>query len=114
MSAVLLFNGIPATECTGSARHDPVPLRYLWHHVQPVEAGGDTTAANLVQLCDSCHMSVHLLMWYMARQELSFLLHARETAILEHPPRRLQYELAVRGFKACTAAGTVEKIPREG
>jgi hypothetical protein len=34
--------------------HRPVPLRFVFHHVQPQEAGGQTVAGNLIQICDSC------------------------------------------------------------
>lgn len=43
-----------ADHCEASGTHSPTPLRHVWHHVQPHEAGGPTTSANLVQVCDSC------------------------------------------------------------
>lgn len=42
-----------------ATHHRPVPLRFVWHHIQPQEAGGQTVQQNLVQLCDSCHYSIH-------------------------------------------------------
>ena len=92
-----------ATTCQASGSHDPVPLRFVWHHVQPHEAGGATEPANLVQVCDSCHYSVHRLLWHLARlTDPGFV------------PRRAQLDLARRGYAACQAAGTVAQIPNEG
>jgi hypothetical protein len=104
----------PATELPGvgvaatcailaPASHRPVPLRFVWHHVQPHEAGGQTIPANLIQLCDSCHYSIHRLMWNLARS-------------LPQPaaPNRKQLALATLGYVACVAAGTVAQIPNEG
>jgi hypothetical protein len=94
----------PATLCqvTPTASHRPVPLRFVWHHIQPQEAGGLTEQANLVQLCDSCHYTIHRLMWYMAHGTVLPKVH------------RVQLQYAQKGFDACTAAGTVAKIPNEG
>ena len=92
-----------AAMCQASGSHDPVPLRFVWHHVQPHECGGATSAENLVQLCDSCHYSVHRLLWHLAK------------GLPAGPiPRRAQQALAVRGYQACVAAGTVAQIPNEG
>ena len=92
-----------ATACEASKAHSPVPLRFVWHHVQPHEAGGATVAANLAQLCDSCHYSVHRLLWQMAN-----------SLPVEKAPRQAQLVLAKRGFDACQAAGTLAQIPDEG
>jgi len=86
-----------------SRRHIPQPLRFVWHHIQPHEAGGATTAENLAQLCDSCHYSTHRLLWHLARGEPLGIV-----------PRRAQLELARQGYAACQAAGTVDRIPNEG
>jgi len=93
----------PATQCVGSGTHTPMPLRYVWHHVQPHEAGGPTDATNLVELCDTCHYSIHRLLWHLARQ-----------LDLGPVPRRAQLTLARAGLAKCVAAGTVDKIPNEG
>lgn len=83
--------------------HRPVPLRFVWHHVQPHEAGGPTTAANLIQICDSCHYSVHRLMWQLARG----------LPLAPHPNQK-QLSYAQTGYQACVTAGTVAQIPNEG
>jgi len=104
MDAAVTLPGFgPATRCDASKTHSPVPLRFVWHHIQPHEAGGPTTAVNLVQLCDSCHYSVHRLMWHLA-QDLP----------VGPVPRQAQLVLATRGYTACVAAGTVGSIPNEG
>jgi hypothetical protein len=92
-----------AVKCEGSASHSPVPLRYVWHHIQPHECGGATSPGNLVQLCDSCHYSVHRLMYQMARG-----------LPLDRPPRLALLSLATRGYQDCISAGTVNQIPNEG
>lgn len=107
--------GLPAaTSCVGSASHNPRPLRYVWHHVQPQEAGGITVAANLVQLCDSCHYTVHRILFAMRQQAMALNLTLAQLDSLDRPPRRAQYDLAARGLAACRAAGTVSLIPNEG
>jgi len=95
--------GVRATKCVASKAHSPTPLRFVWHHVQPHEAGGPTTPANLIELCDSCHYSIHRLLWEMA-----------QNLPLEKPPRAAQLAFARKGYDACAAAGTVDKIPNEG
>jgi len=93
----------PATTCQASGTHNPTPLRYVWHHCQPQQAGGATEAANLVELCDSCHYSVHRLLWHLAK------------GLPTGPvPRRAQLALARQGYAACVRAGTVAQIPNEG
>ncbi len=102
-----------ADHCGISASHSPQPLRFVWHHVQPAECGGKTEAGNLVQTCDSCHYTVHRLLWYL-RLQAGEAINLDELHTLRHPPRRSQLEVALRGFSACTAAGTVAQIPNEG
>lgn len=104
MSALLAVPGLgPAEKCTASASHNPVPLRYVWHHIQPQEAGGQTVPANLAEICDSCHFSIHRLLWHLARN-----------LPIGPVPRQAQLALAQRGYEACVAAGTVARIPDEG
>lgn len=104
MSMLLEVPGLgKADHCQASGSHNPVPLRFVWHHIQPQEAGGKTVAANLAQCCDSCHMSIHRLMWHMAN-----------ALPLGPVPRAAQLELARQGYAACVAAGTVALIPDEG
>jgi len=54
MLAEVELLGVRATKCVVSVSHSPRPLRFVWHHVQPHEAGGPTTPANLIEVCDSC------------------------------------------------------------
>ena len=114
MSALLTVNGVPATMCVASGTHSPLPLRYVWHHVQPQEAGGQTVPENLVELCDSCHYTVHRMMWVMALIAQGKPVTGAQRGYLAHPPRKAQYALAGLGYEACVAAGTIAKIPNEG
>lgn len=84
------------------AAHRPVPLRFVWHHVMPLEAGGQTVPSNLIEICDSCHYTIHRLMWYMA--------HGTPLPKV----RQAQLAFARQGYEACAAAGTVSQIPDEG
>lgn len=105
MSAVLELAGRgPATTCeiTTATAHRPTVTRHVWHHVQPQEAGGQTVDGNLAQLCDNCHYACHRVMWCLAKNLPVPKVH-RNIA-----------KLAQRGYDACVAAGTVEKIPNEG
>lgn len=92
-----------AATCEAAAYHRPKPLRFVWHHVLPEACGGKTERNNLVALCDSCHYSAHMLLWLLANGGI--------------PPgtggTRKQYALAMRGYRAATAAGTTGKIPKE-
>ena len=91
-----------ATLCIVTTAHAPISLRYVWHHVQPLEAGGPNTPANQVALCDSCHYSIHHLMWQMAK------------GLPLSKARKTQVAIAKTGYDACVAAGTVGQIPNEG
>ncbi len=82
--------------------HRPKPMRFVWHHVQPLVAGGKTVPANLASLCDSCHYSIHVLLWHLGQ---------RTTPLVKGTRR--QRALARRGYEACVAAGTVGLIPKE-
>jgi len=79
------------------------PSRFVWHHIQPQATGGQTTAENLVSLCDNCHYSVHAALWALSQG----------TPL---PPglSRPVLRYARQGFDAATVAGTAGKIPREG
>lgn len=83
-------------------RHYPHPVRFVWHHMQPQEAGGQTVPDNLIQLCDSCHYTIHRILWCMAN-----ILPIPKA----HPD---QYAFANEGYKRCVVAGTVKQIPNEG
>ena len=89
-------------EISTMASHYPPPLRFVWHHIQPQEAGGATVATNLAQLCDSCHYAIHDVMHALAKELPVPRAH------------RDQLKLAREGYEACVAAGTVGKIPNEG
>jgi hypothetical protein len=94
--------GIAAT-CQASKSHSPAPLRFVWHHIQPHEAGGPTEPANLAEVCDSCHYSIHRLLWHLAKGQPTGPV-----------PRAAQLKLAQQGYAACVTAGTVDRIPNEG
>lgn len=105
-----------ATTCSVSppTAHVPVPVRFVWHHIMPLETGGQTVASNLVQICDNCHYTIHRLMWYMRLQYLGIALTPDQAALLKKPPRQKQLALATQGYEGALAAGTVAKIPNEG
>ena len=117
MSAVLSLPGVgPATLCqvASATAHRPTPLRHVWHHIQPQEAGGQTVTVNLAQLCDSCHYTIHRLMYVMRLKFDGKQLTAEQQGWLDKPPRQAQLAFAVTGYNACVTAGTVDKIPNEG
>lgn len=114
MGAMLEFAGSPANRCDASGTHNPTPLRFVWHHIMPQQAGGQTVAANLVELCDSCHYSIHRMMWVYRLIALGQPVTDAQRAIITKPPRRAQLELAARGYEACRIAGTIGQIPNEG
>lgn len=103
MSELRFLPGVGRAAGCVVGRHRPKPLRYVLHHVQPKVCGGLTTPANTEQVCDSCHASVHVLLWHLAQGTPP---PARGT--------RVQRKLARRGYQACVVAGTVDKIPNEG
>jgi hypothetical protein len=111
---LLEFAGSVANHCEASLTHSPVPVRFVWHHVQPKEAGGQTVAANLVQVCDSCHYTIHRMMWIYALIALAQPTTDAQRALITRPPRRTQLVLAGRGYDACRIAGTISQIPNEG
>lgn len=114
MSALLEFAGNPATTCVASASHNPRPVRFVWHHIQPQEAGGQTVEANLAQLCDSCHYTVHRLLWVAALIAQGKPVTDAQRATYASPPRKAQLKLAEQGYEACRVAGTIGQIPNEG
>jgi hypothetical protein len=93
-----------ATRCECARFHYPKPMRFVWHHKLPQEAGGPTTADNLIQVCDSCHYTIHRLLWMLAKGQ----------TILPALKRGKRYTAAMEGYQAAVAAGTVGKIPNEG
>lgn len=104
----------PAVKCVASQSHSPRPVRFVWHHVQPKEAGGVTEPSNLIEICDNCHYTIHRLMWVMACQALGKPVTPDQLAVLARPPRKAQLAYAQKGFAACQAAGTIPQIPNEG
>src|ERR1700750_2423059 len=117
MSALLEITGRgPATTCEvcSPASHRPTPLRYVWHHAQPETTGGATDDTNLIQLCDSCHYSVHRILYALACKYLGKTLTTAQQSYIDKPPRLAMLAFAQKGLDACIAAGTVEKIPNEG
>lgn len=92
-----------ATSCQLAKEHRPLPLRFVWHHILPQACGGKTEASNLASLCDSCHYSVHILMWLMANGGIPVDIKGSKT----------QRALALQGYNQALAAGTAGKIPKE-
>lgn len=90
-----------AVSCQGYGTHRPVPLRFVWHHILPQVCGGKTVAANLASLCDSCHYSIHILLWQMANK------------VPLSKGTKAQLAFAKQGYDAAVAAGTADKIPKE-
>lgn len=107
MSGLLVFEGVPASECTGAGSHQPRPLRFIYHHLLVQAAGGQTNTSNLVQLCDLCHYAVHDLLWVLARDNGSAAAWKRYGTAEQRSYAQQGYDLAVQ-------AGTVSSIPNEG
>lgn len=114
MGFMLTFEGTPASKCQASATHSPQPLRFVWHHIQPQEAGGQTVPENLAQVCDSCHYTIHRMMWIMRLLADGKFITSDQRKWITTPPRRAQLGLASKGYDACRVAGTIDKIPNEG
>ena len=93
----------PANRCVIARYHRPKPLRYVWHHVLPEACGGKTEPDNLASLCDSCHYSVHIILWNLA----SGIPAGNQGGT------KAQLALARRGFTEAVLAGTAHKIPKE-
>ena len=54
--------------CEATRYHRPRPGKPDRHHVEPAALGGPDTADNLVDVCQTCHASIHaLLRLYMRR-----------------------------------------------
>lgn len=96
-----------ATSCAMSSAHNPVPLRFVWHHILPQVCGGQTIATNLVSVCDSCHYAIHRLLWDLKTHEGVF-------TVPKSVRNRHRAAYAYMGYDAAKAAGTVDKIPNEG
>lgn len=90
-----------ATGCIVAVHHFPKPLRFVWHHILPQVCGGLSVPANCAAVCDSCHYSVHILLYSLA-----------QGATIK-PGSRVQVALARHGYAAAVAAGTVSLIPKE-
>lgn len=91
-----------ATKCVVPVHHAPRPMRFVWHHILPQAAGGKTELVNLAELCDSCHYSVHIMLWSLA-----------QGAVLPKHLDAGQLDLANAGYDAAVVAGTVALIPKE-
>jgi hypothetical protein len=91
-----------AASCAAAVYHSPHPLRFVWHHILPEACGGLTQPGNLVSLCDSCHYSVHILLWQLANGGLAV-----------PRPNWVQLRLARQGLVLAEDAGTAGKIPKE-
>jgi hypothetical protein len=76
--------------------------------VQPLVCGGQSTPRNLVALCDSCHYSIHVVLWALARHDGNLA----DPTVLRLGTRRQRF-YAEAGWDACVAAGTTGLIPKE-
>jgi hypothetical protein len=95
-----------ATKCEAARYHRPKPYRFVIHHVLPQVCGGKSTLDNTVGLDDSCHYTIHAILWELKKNGGRLDLVKIGT--------RKQRDLAVRGYLAAVEAGTVDKIPDEG
>jgi hypothetical protein len=86
-------------------KHRPTPLRYVWHHVLPQAAGGQTNTSNLLSLCDTCHYAIHVILWHLRQ-------HNGQPPALAGHPKHMAY--AIQGYQLAVAAGTQNQIPNEG
>jgi len=86
----------------------------VWHHLLPKECGGQTVTANLVQVCDSCHYTIHRILYLMRLEFEGAPLTAAQQAFLKHPPRKAQYRAAALGFGYARGQNTTHLIPDEG
>lgn len=93
-----------ATRCEAYGSHRPQPLRFVWHHVLPEACGGKAEPGNLAQVCDSCHYSIHILLWLLARGGLG------DGTIRGTKGQRA---IAQAGYDKAVAAGSAGKIPKE-
>jgi hypothetical protein len=103
-----------ADHCVASGSHDPRPTRFVWHHLQPKECGGATNLDNCIPVCDTCHYTIHRILYALAFQALGTPFRALYQDLLIKPPRRLQLGFATIGFARCVAAETADQIPNEG
>lgn len=52
----------PVRKCSVTVYHRPKPVQIDHHHVWPLEFGGPSVAANIIDACPSCHTSIHSLL----------------------------------------------------
>ena len=111
MSASLVnADGVKASSCSVTTNHVPYVVRFVWHHVMPESLGGSVE----VEVCDSCHYSIHRILYYMSLRYQGIALTDEQQALLNSPPRRAQLAIAQQGLDMCIAAGVVDRIPNEG
>jgi hypothetical protein len=96
-----------ATTCEASKSHAPKPLRFVWHHVLPRTCGGQTIADNLASVCDNCHYGIHAILFELSQNN-------GRAPSYQHLTGSGRYAIALRGYEAAVAAGTVVQIPNEG
>lgn len=101
-----------AVDCILASYHRPKVTRFVNHHIQPQAAGGLTEPDNIAQLCDNCHMTVHVVMWVLRTVCAGMMA---STADLGSVPigTRKQKELGRIGYNKCVLAGTWTRIPKE-
>jgi hypothetical protein len=95
-----------ATKCEAARYHRPKPYRFVLHHVMPKVCGGQSTPDNTIGLDDSCHYTIHLILWQL--KENGGQLDQVKIGTLK------QRDIAMKGYQAALAAGTVDRIPDEG
>lgn len=95
-----------ADHCEVSVTHRlPMVSRWVNHHIQPEAAGGLTVAENRLQACDNCHMTIHKILFYMAKHQGAYPAGIGN---------KTQRYFAKRGYDMCVLAGTISVIPNEG
>lgn len=80
--------------CDVHKRHEPRPLLFEQHHVQPLAMGGPDTDANKVWVCVGGHYSIHTLLGDLIR-----------TGKMRRQGTPTEKQLAQRGFDEWVAAG---------
>lgn len=96
-----------ASYCRCTSYHNPVPLRFVWHHIMPEACGGSSKSSNLASVCDNCHYGIHAIMSDLKNNNGQLMKFKSFAGTIRH-------HLAVSGYQQAVAAGTADKIPNEG
>lgn len=95
-----------ASTCVLYGSHNPVPLRFVWHHILPQSCGGKTTRSNLVSVCDNCHYGIHELLWDLKLNGGMFVQYQN----FANTPRA---KYAIQGYTAALAMDRIGDIPKQ-